>query len=148
MNKVKEHIRNLKVEAKLKTYRITILCMTVFLVLVALISTLVIRSNVREITVVWSPAIGYIQELETLTAKYRIKQYQHLAETDASTKASCEQDIAGIADQITEYAKKLDAIINSEKEAQKGKSDYEKASTAWNDYKAASEEILQLSNTV
>ena len=68
-------------------------------------------------------------------------------ETDASTKASCEQDIAGIADQITEYAKKLDAIINSEKEAQKGKSDYEKASTAWNDYKAASEEILQLSNT-
>ena len=72
-------------------------------------------------------------------------QYQHLAETDASTKASCEQDIAGIADQITEYAKKLDAIINSE--AQKGKSDYEKASTAWNDYKAASEEILQLSNT-
>lgn len=69
----------------------------------------------------WSPAIGYIQELETLTAKYRIKQYQHLAETDASTKASCEQDIAGIADQITEYAKKLDAIINSEKEAQKGK---------------------------
>ena len=94
----------------------------------------------------WSPAIGYIQELETLTAKYRIKQYQHLAEPDASTKASCEQDIAGIADQITEYAKKLDAIINSEKEAQKGKSDYEKASTAWNDYKAASEEILQLSN--
>ena len=39
-----------------------------------------IRSNVREITAVWSPAIGYIQELETLTAKYRIKQYQHLAE--------------------------------------------------------------------
>ena len=146
MNKVKERIRNMKVEAKLKTYRITILCMTVFLVLVALISTLVIRSNVREITAVWSPAIGYIQELETLTAKYRIKQYQHLAETDASAKASCEQDIAGIADQITEYAKKLDAIINSEKEAQEGKSDYEKASTAWNDYKAASEEILQLSN--
>lgn len=28
-----------------------------------------IRSNVREITAVWSPAIGYIQELETLTAK-------------------------------------------------------------------------------
>lgn len=146
MNKVKEHIRNLKVEAKLKTYRITILCMTVFLVLVALISTLVIRSNVREITVVWSPAIGYIQELETLTAKYRIKQYQHLAETDASAKSSCEQDIADISDQITEYTKKLDAIINSEKDAQEGKSDYEKAITAWDDYKTASEEILQLSN--
>ena len=146
MNKIKERIRNMKVEAKLKTYRITILCMTVFLVLVALISTLVIRSNVREMTAVWSPAIGYIQEIETLTAKYRIKQYQHLVETDASIKASCEQDIEGISEQITGNAKKLDAIINSEKEAQAGKSDYEKASTAWNDYKAASEEILQLSN--
>lgn len=63
-------------------YRMTVLVMTFFLVLVALISTLVIRSNIEKITEVWSPALEYLQELETMTAKYRIKQYQHLVESD------------------------------------------------------------------
>ena len=68
MAKIKQWITNLKVAGKLKAYRMIVLVMTIFLVLVALIATLVIRSSVREITEVWSPAVGYIQELETLTA--------------------------------------------------------------------------------
>ena len=48
MEKIKKHIANLKVAGKLKLYRMTVLVMTFFLVLVALISTLVIRSNYRE----------------------------------------------------------------------------------------------------
>ena len=67
MEKLKKFIVNLKVAGKLKAYRVTVLTMTVFLVAVALISTLVIRSNVKNITAVWAPAIGYIQQLETLT---------------------------------------------------------------------------------
>ena len=46
MEKIKKHIANLKVAGKLKLYRMTVLVMTFFLVLVALISTLVIRSNI------------------------------------------------------------------------------------------------------
>ncbi len=145
MRKVKNWIVNLKVAAKLKVYRITVLAMTVFLVLVALISTLTIRSNVRKITEVWSPATGYIQELETMTVEYRVKQYQHLVESDDAAMASCEADIESIATQITETAKELDAIINSHKEAQEGKADFDNASVAWDDYKAATEEILRLS---
>ena len=76
MEKLKKFIVNLKVAGKLKAYRVTVLTMTVFLVAVALISTLVIRSNVKNITAVWFPAIGYIQQLETLTTEYRVKQYQ------------------------------------------------------------------------
>ena len=45
MEKIKKRIANLKVAGKLKVYRMTVLVMTLFLVLVALISTLVIRSN-------------------------------------------------------------------------------------------------------
>ena len=48
MEKIKKHIANLKVAGKLKLYRMTVLVMTFFLVLVALISTLVIRSNNRR----------------------------------------------------------------------------------------------------
>ena len=83
MEKIKKRIANLKVAGKLKVYRMTVLVMTLFLVLVALISTLVIRSNIEKITEVWSPSLEYLQDLETMTAKYRIKQYQHLVESDA-----------------------------------------------------------------
>ena len=55
MEKIKKRIANLKVAGKLKVYRMTVLVMTLFLVLVALISTLVIRSNIEKITEVWSP---------------------------------------------------------------------------------------------
>ena len=146
MAKIERWIANLKVAGKLKAYRLIVLIMTVFFVLVTLISTLVIRSNVREITEVWSPVVGYIQELETMTSNYRVKQYQHLVETDPAVLTDCEAEIENIAGQITETAKKLDAIINADKEAQAGKADYDEANSAWNTYKKASEEILQLSS--
>ena len=146
MAKIKRWIVNLKVAGKLKAYRLMVLIMTVFLVLVTLISTMVIRSNIREITEVWSPAVEYIQELETMTSNYRVKQYQHLVETDPAVLTACEAEIENIAGQITETGKELDAIMNSDKEAQAGKADYDEASSAWNAYKEASEEILQLSS--
>ena len=81
MEKIKKRIANLKVEGKLKVYQMTVLVMTLFLVLVALISTVVIRSNIEKITKVWSPSLEYLQDLETMTAKYRIKQYQPVSYT-------------------------------------------------------------------
>ena len=145
MEKLKKYIVNLKVAGKLKAYRLTVLAMTVFLVAVALISTMVIRSNVRKITKVWSPAIGYIQELETLTTEYRVKQYQHLVESDDAVMTACEKELESIANQITENGTALGEIINSSSDARKGQSDYDKANTAWDDYKSFSEEIIQLS---
>ena len=99
MEKIKKRIANLKVAGKLKLYRMTVLVMTLFLVLVALISTLVIRSNIEKITEVWSPSLEYLQDLETMTAKYRIKQYQHLVESDAAVMNSCEEEIQKLKEQ-------------------------------------------------
>lgn len=130
MEKFKKFIVNLKVAGKLKAYRVTVLTMTVFLVAVALISTLVIRSNVKRITAVWSPAIGYIQQLETLTTEYRVKQYQHLVESDAAVMAACEKEIESIAGQITDNCKALSEIINADADARKGQADYDKAIAA------------------
>ena len=45
MEKLRNWIANLRVAAKLKVYRMAVLVMTAFFVMVALISTLVIRSN-------------------------------------------------------------------------------------------------------
>ena len=145
MEKLKKRIANLKVSGKLKVYRMTVLVMTLFLVLVALSSTLVIRSNIEKITEVWSPALEYLQELETMTAKYRIKQYQHLVESDAAVMNSCEEEIKKLESQIQDTDAKLEAIMSANSKAQKGQDDYEVANAAWEKYRGASDEILQLS---
>ena len=145
MEKIKKRIANLKVAGKLKLYRITVLVMTLFLMLVALISTLVIRSNIEKITEVWSPSLEYLQDLETMTAQYRIKQYQHLVESDTAIMNSCEAEIQKLESQIQDTSANLDAIIAADSDAQKGQADYEAASKGWKKYRAASDEILQLS---
>ena len=145
MEKIKKRIANLKVAGKLKLYRMTVLVMTFFLVLVALISTLVIRSNIEKITEVWSPSLEYLQDLETMTAKYRIKQYQHLVESDAAVMNSCEEEIKKLESQIQDTDAKLEAIMSANSKAQKGQDDYEVANAAWEKYRGASDEILQLS---
>ena len=145
MEKIKKRIANLKVEGKLKVYQMTVLVMTLFLVLVALISTVVIRSNIEKITKVWSPSLEYLQDLETMTAKYRIKQYQHLVESDAAVMNSCEEEITKLESQIQDTAANLDAIMTADSDAQKGQAGYEAANTGWEKYRAASDEILQLS---
>ena len=145
MEKIKKCIANLKVEGKLKVYQMTVLVMTLFLVLVALISTVVIRSNIEKITKVWSPSLEYLQDLETMTAKYRIKQYQHLVESDAAVMNSCEEEITKLESQIQNTDAKLEAIMSANSKAQKGQDDYEVANAAWEKYRGASDEILQLS---
>ena len=145
MEKIKKRIANLKVEGKLKVYQMTVLVMTLFLVLVALISTVVIRSNIEKITEVWSPSLEYLQDLETMTAKYRIKQYQHLVESDAAVMNSCEEEIKKLESQIQDTDAKLEAIMSANSKAQKGQDDYEVANAAWKKYRGASDEILQLS---
>ena len=145
MEKIKKCIANLKVEGKLKVYQMTVLVMTLFLVLVALISTVVIRSNIEKITKVWSPSLEYLQDLETMTAKYRNKQYQHLVESDAEVMNSCEEEIKKLESQIQDTDAKLEAIMSANSKAQKGQDDYEVANAAWKKYRGASDEILQLS---
>ena len=145
MEKIKKRIANLKVAGKLKVYRMTVLVMTLFLVLVALISTVVIRSNIEKITKVWSPSLEYLQDLETMTAKYRIKQYQHLVESDAAIMNSCEEEIQKLDSQIQDTDANLEAIMSADSDARKGQDHYEVAKAAWEEYRAASDEILKLS---
>ena len=145
MAKLRKWIGNLKVSAKLQVYRMAVLVMTAFFVLVALVSTLVIRSTIHSITEVWSPSLECLQELQTITAKYRIKQYQHLIETDTAAMAACEKETNDMENQIKDISSKLEKIINSNKKAQAGKADYEKASSAWEDYRSASDKIYKLS---
>ena len=80
-----------------------------------------------------------------MTAKYRIKQYQHLVESDDAVMNSCEEEIQKLESQIQDTGANLDAIMSADSDAQKGRDDYEVANAAWEEYRAASDEILKLS---
>ena len=80
-----------------------------------------------------------------VTAKYRIKQYQHLVESDDAVMNSCEEEIQKLESQIQDTSVNLDAIMSADSDAQKGQDDYEVASKGWEKYRAASGEILKLS---
>ena len=59
--------------------------------------------------------------------------------------AACEKETNDMENQIKDISSKLEKIINSNKKAQAGKADYEKASSAWEDYRSASDKIYKLS---
>lgn len=54
-----------------------------------------------------------------VTAKYRIKQYQHLVESDDAVMNSCEEEIQKLESQIQDTSVNLDAIMSADSDAQK-----------------------------
>ena len=74
-----------------------------------------------------------------------IKQYQHLVESDDAVMTSCEEEIQKLESQIQDTDANLEAIMSADSDAQKGRDDYDVANTAWEEYRAASDEILKLS---
>ena len=79
-----------------------------------------------------------------MTAKYRIKQYQHLVESDDAVMTSCEEEIQKLESQIQDTDANLEAIMSADRDAQEGQDDYEVANAAWEEYRAASDEILEV----
>ena len=56
-----------------------------------------------------------------------------------------EEEIQKLESQIQDTDAKLEAIMSADSKAQKGQDDYEVANAAWEEYRAASDEILKLS---
>ena len=56
-----------------------------------------------------------------MTARYRIKQYQHLVSSDTAVMNSCEEEIKKLESQIQDTDAKLDAIMSANSKAQKDK---------------------------
>lgn len=134
-------LKNLKVSGKLKVYRLSMIAVIAVLGLVSIVLGLLMNSKLHEITDVWSPSLAYVQELNTLTSDYRLKQYGHLVAVDSASIASYEDELKTVDEQIAEVSAKFQAIISTEVE----KKTYDDIQTKWALYKEQSEEILELS---
>lgn len=134
-------MRDLKVAGKLNCYR---LCMIAVIAVMGIVSaglSLLMHLQVKQITEVWSPSLARVQELNTLTSDYRLKQYGHLVAEDEQTIASYEQELEEIDRQITEVSAAFQALITTEEEQEQ----YANIQEKWRTYKEQGEQILQLS---
>lgn len=140
MNLAKK-LKDYKVVAKLKIYRICMSALIIAVGVVAVILSMVMYTKVKEITEVWSPSLSCVQELNTLTSDYRLKQYGHLVATDEATMTAYEEELDGIDQQITSISATFQKLIATDVEQEKYNNIHEK----WEEYKTQSEEILEMS---
>lgn len=139
--KFKTKLKNLKVVEKLRVYRVSMIILIVIMGIVSIFLSFLMDTKVDEITDVWSPSLGHVQDLDMLTAQYRLKQYGHLVAMDEDTISKYEDELENIDQQITEVCNKFEAIISTKIEQDK----YDNIYTKWASYKEQSEEILALS---
>lgn len=108
---------------------------------VAAILSLIMYAQVKNITEVWSPSLSYVQELNSLTANYRLKQYGHLVATTSSAMDSYEKELESVDAEINEVSEVFQKLIATDIEQEK----YDEIHAEWEDYKQQSEEIIALS---
>lgn len=134
-------IKNLKVAGKLRIYRISMIVMIIIVGIVSVILSLVMYSNVKNITDVWSPSLAYVQELDTLVSDYRLKQYGHLVATDKESMSSYEKEMTSVENNMEEVRTEFQKLIATDVE----KKEYEIVLKEWEEYLQQSKEIIELS---
>lgn len=139
--KFKNKLKNLKVKEKLRTYRLCMIALVVLMGAVSVLLSFLMNAKVHEITDVWSPSLSCVQELNTLTSDYRMKQYGHLVAMDTSTMASYEAELETVDKEITQVSDSYIKLISTTEE----KEQYDSIQEQWEIYKQQSEEIMELS---
>lgn len=138
---MRKMLKDFKIAKKLKVYRFCMILLMALMGIISILLSFMVNSYVHEITNVWSPSLSYVQQLDTLTSDYRLKQYGHLVALDNATMSSYEAELASIDSQISEVSSTFQPLIATDVESKYFKNIQEK----WNIYKSQSEEILNLS---
>lgn len=136
-----EKLKDFKVEEKLKTYRLCMVAIMAVMGFAALLLSFVMNAKMREITEVWSPSLVCVQELNTLTSDYRIKQYAHLVAEDETSMAEFEKELREVDENIQTTSASFQKMISTKEEQE----DYENIHIKWTAYKEEGEKLLELS---
>lgn len=138
---LRERVKNMKIQKKMNLYRTCMLVIIALMGVISAIMTVLINSQIKKVTEVWSPSLAYVQHFDMLTSEYRVRQYGHIvAQTEAEMKdydKRLEQSEQEIAATITEF----EAAITTDKEREL----FENAQTKWNTYKEQSNEVIKIS---
>lgn len=138
---IKSKIKDLKVSEKLKFYRRCMIGLIAFSGVISLLLAFIMNTKLHEITDVWSPSLAHVQELNTLTSEYRLKQYGHLVATDKSTMDAYDSELENLDKRIKEKSAEYQALICTETE----RKIFSNVDVKWSQYKEQSKKIIELS---
>lgn len=138
---LEQKLKNMKVKDKLNMYRIFAVGTVLVMGIVAALLSMLMNSNVKKITEVWSPSLAYVEKMNTLTSDYRLKQYGHVVASTDEMKQRYEKDLEALNTEITETSGKYQALMSTDYE----KNLFKEIQGKWASYKEQSEKILEMS---
>lgn len=138
---MRERIKNMKVKSKLNLYGYSMVFLMIVMGIVSLYQSKSMQDRTREITEVWSPSVALVQEMDTLTSDYRMKQYGHLVATTESKYAEYESQLSSIDSELAAVRASFEKIMTLDEE----KKLYENIVTKWNNYVKQSQVIIDMS---
>ena len=140
MEKMKARIKNMKIEAKMNYLNRAVLIGLALVAFWAILGLFTLNSQTKEITDNWMKAIELAEEMNALTSEYRMKQFGHAVSSSVSQFEAYEAELADIAARIEVIEEEYENTITSDVDREL----YDKATAAWNDYRAATGEEFYL----
>lgn len=145
MEKFRQNILNMKVEDKLKQLRIFFITSLIILGCFSGVGTFINGYHTTAFAKEWMNAVELADDINYLTADYRMKQFGHIVSTTETQMAEYEQDMEEVSAQIEENCLEYEALIRTNEERRL----YEELVKTWHDYKSTTaEEVLMLSRTM
>lgn len=138
-----EFIRNLKVKKKMNLYGWCMIALVSLLGLISILTSIFMNMQTEEITQNWVPSLTYALQLDTLTSNYRLQQYGHISTTDSTLKASYEENMYAIDEEIAVTRDKMESYFTDDEEWAYLADIDEK----WATYKSQAEDVILLSRS-
>lgn len=142
MNSLRKKLRDMQVKGKLRFLGMTLLVLGVIQGVMAIVSLSWMNTQAASVTQNWMPAIDIVQDINTLTSDYRIRQYAHIV-------ASTEEEMQTFADEMAALDKQIEDLTESYRGTIYNETDaalLTEATTAWAEYKKLGEKVAALSN--
>lgn len=142
MGKLQKKLKDMKVKKKLIFLSASLLALGVIQGLLSIVSLNMMNLQAGSVTRNWMPAVILIEELDGLTADYRIKQYNHVVAQTEEEKDEFETVMAGIEKQISEKMTSYSQTLQDDRDS----SLYKQADQFWKDYMGYADQVKAYSD--
>lgn len=141
MSKSQERLKNLKIKGKLGEYRRLVIGVILVMGIISGFLSVLMNTQVRQITRNWSPTLANVMALDTYTSDYRMKQYGHLLAITNDEMQAFEAELAKIEEDISAIDARITELITTDRESEL----YTEIKEKWNLYKSETAKIMDMS---
>jgi methyl-accepting chemotaxis protein len=133
--------KNLTIATRLKASFGLLAAMLLGVVALALWQMGVMRASTQELATNWLPSVEHVNQMNTGTSDFRIKEYKHVLNTDDKAMAAIEKEMADVLADFEVDHQAYVKLISSDEERKL----YEAFAAEWKQYLQIHDQVLALS---